>query len=80
MWFFVESVPGSEVWPAQHPLLLFPYPQTTYSPTHPENVVFCGKCTRYRNPRSQPQNLHKLVKSAWHRDLPGTAILPYSYS
>jgi len=23
---FVESIPGTEDWPAQHPLFLFPYP------------------------------------------------------
>ena len=49
MWFFVESVPGSKDRTAYPQLFLFPFPQTTYHPNPPENVVFCGKCTRYRN-------------------------------
>jgi len=49
MWHFVESVPGTKVWPAQRPLFLFPYPKTNYHSTFPENVAFCGKDTRYRN-------------------------------
>ena len=49
MCFFVKSVPGSKDWSAQHSPLLFPYPKTTYHPTPPENVPFCGKCSRYRN-------------------------------
>jgi hypothetical protein len=55
MWFFVESVPGTLGCQTLTPLFLFLYPQTTCLLTFLENVVFCGKDTRYRN-ITEPEN------------------------
>ena len=45
-------------------LFLFPFPQTTCHPNPPENVVFCGKCTRYRNTGTLFHTTVKRLKTA----------------
>ncbi len=44
-----RKIAGMRDRPAYHPLLLFPYSKTNFHSIPSENMLFCGKGSRYRD-------------------------------